>query len=541
MDGTAQRVTGAEAVIAAFVAAGMPAIFGVPGGGSSLDLIAAAQASGLRFVLARTESGAGIMASALAELTHRPVGLLTTRGPGVSNAANGIANAALERAPVVMIADGFGAAEARFATHQLFDQAAMLAPVTRAALRTRETPPGEAALGALAAALGAPRGPAYLELAGDSARAPTPAAAPFAAPTLPAPDAPTIAVARALLDRAQRPAVIVGLEACDPARAAATRALVEALQAPALVTYKAKGVIPDAHPLFAGVFTGGAAEAPLLHEADLIVLAGADPVEFIAQPWRYAAPVLDLATAPRRPHYLEPACTLIGAWEQAALAEGLAPRPWPANAPAAHRAAWRAALDNGPTGNRGLSPTAVVRITQAACRAAAADPRVAVDAGAHMFPCTSFWEAERPGDLLISNGLATMGYALPAAIAAAWHDPRRGAIAFTGDGGLLMALGELATAAALGVNLTVVVFNDAALSLIAIKTGGRELPSGALGWPEVDFASVMRGLGGRAWRVTDEAGLAAALREALTANGPCLVDVWTDPSSYPRQITALRG
>jgi acetolactate synthase-1/2/3 large subunit len=539
MDAAAATMTGAEAVIAAFVDAGMPAIFGVPGGGSSLDLIAAAKRAGLPFVLARTETGAAIMASALAELTGRPVGLLTTRGPGVSNAANGIANASLERAPVIMIADGFGVAEARYATHQLFDQRAMLAPVTRAALSAREAGAGAAAAAALQAALGAPAGPAYLELAGDVARAACAAAAPSTAPALPAPDPAAVAAARSLMARASRPVVIAGLEAATPARAAATRALVEALACPALVTYKAKGVIPDTHLLFGGVFTGGAAEVPLLAEADLIVLAGADPVEFIAQPWRYNAPVLDLALWARAPHYVVPAVEVAGAWELAPLADAAAPRPWPDLA--ARREAWRAALDNGPSGNRGISPSAIVRVVQTACRTAGADPRVAVDAGAHMFPATSFWEADRPRDLLISNGLATMGYALPAGIAAAWHDPARGAIAFTGDGGLLMALGELATAAALGVNLVVVVFNDATLSLIDIKTGGRDLPEGALGWPEVDFAAVMQGLGGRAWRVTDEAGLAAAMGEALAAAGPALLDVWTDPSSYPRQIAALRG
>ena len=124
--------TGAEAMVHCFVEAEMPAIFGVPGGGSSLDIIAAAKAAGIPFVLARTENGAGIMASALAELTHKPVGLLTTRGPGVSNAANGMANAALERAPVILIADGFAVRESGYVTHQLFDQVAMMAPVTRA-------------------------------------------------------------------------------------------------------------------------------------------------------------------------------------------------------------------------------------------------------------------------------------------------------------------------------------------------------------------------------------------------------------------------
>ncbi|MEN0076142.1 MAG: thiamine pyrophosphate-dependent enzyme, partial [Paracraurococcus sp.] len=211
---------------------------------------------------------------------------------------------------------------------------------------------------------------------------------------------------------------------------------------------------------------------------------------------------------------------------------------------ARHREAWLAALANGPTlpgGNRGLSPQAVVALAAASCREAGRAPRVAVDAGAHMFPCTTFWPAERPGDLLISNGLATMGFGLPAGIAAALLDPARGALAFTGDGGLLMALGELATAVVLGVKLAIVVFNDATLSLIDIKKGGRDLPGGALAWPEADFAGIMQSLGGIGLRATDEAGYRDALAAALAAPGPALVDVRVDPGSYPAQIKALRG
>lgn len=537
------RVTGAEAVIAGFAAAGMPAIFGVPGGGSSLDLLAAAKKAGIPFVLARTENGAGIMASALAELTHRPVGLLTTRGPGVSNAANGMANASLERAPVILVADGFGAKEAGFATHQLFDQAAMMAPVTRAQRRTAEVPAGRAVVEALHAALAAPRGPAYLELAGDKARGETEAPPAFHTPALAPIGSAEIAGAMRLIAAAQRPVVIAGLEATEPARCAALRRLVEALGCPALVTYKAKGVIPDAHPLFGGVFTGGAAEVALMREADLILLAGADPVEFISQPWRFDAPVIEMATCAPELRYVTPDLVLTGAWQRAAvsLAEGAPRRAWPEGRVTALREGWAASLRNTAHGNRGMAPSDIVIEAQSALRVLGADPRVAVDAGAHMFPCTTFWQCERPGDLLISNGLATMGYALPAAIAAAWHDPARGALAMTGDGGLLMCAGELATAAALRLNLTILVFNDATLSLIDIKKDARDLPEGALDWPEADFATVMRGFGGSAWRVSDAAGLRAALREAQATPGPRLIDVRTDPSSYPAQIKALRG
>jgi len=540
------QVSGAEAVVEALADAGVVRIFGVPGGGSSLDLIAAARARGMEFVLARQETAAVIMAAATAELSGRPGAVLVTRGPGVGNAANGMAHASLDRAPVLLVADGFTAAERAYANHQWFDHAAMLAPVTKGAAQV--VAPGAAAgpmtAALLAKAMQAPRGPVLLELSGAAARAPA-GAMPVTGMAVPSavPDAAALAEARRLLAKARRPMLVAGLEAVEPDACMALRKLVEALGCPALVTYKAKGVVPDAHPFFAGVFTGGEAEAPVMAEADLILLAGADPVEFIPQPWRYAAPVIDLGTAPRPVQYRAPAVALYGllAPALAALTEGARRSDWAAREIAARREAWLRCLANAPGGNRGLSPQAVVEMAQAACRRVGADPRVSVDAGAHMFPATTFWQAERPGDLLISNGLATMGFALPAGIAAALHDPARGALAFTGDGGLLMALGELATAAALGVKLVVVVFNDGTLSLIDIKKGGRELPEGALGWPTADFAGVMRSLGGLGLRARDEAEYAAALERALAAEGPALVDVLVDPGSYPAQIKALRG
>jgi acetolactate synthase-1/2/3 large subunit len=538
--------TAADAVVAALVDAGVSRLFGVPGGGSSLDLVAAAHRRGLPFALARHETAAVIMAATTAEITGRPGAVLVTRGPGVANAANGMAHASLDRAPVLLLADGFTGAERAFANHQWFDQAAMLAPVTKAAAKAVEpgTAAGPMAAALLAAALAAPRGPVLLEMSGAAARAPAASAPPPGAPAAGAPDAEALAAVRRLLAGAERPVVVAGVEAAAAEAAAALLRLVEALGCPALVTYKAKGVVPDAHPLFAGVFTGGAAEAPVLREADLILLAGADPVEFIPQPWRYAAPVAEIGTAPRSTHYTTPAAALYGplAPAFAALAARARPGAWTARAIGDRRATWLGRLANAPAGgNRGLSPQAVVEAAQGACRRAGADPRVAVDAGAHMFPATTFWQASRPADLLISNGLSTMGFALPAAIAAALHDPARGALAFTGDGGLLMALGELATAAALGARLVVVVFNDASLSLIDIKRDARALPEGALGWPRADFTAAMRAFGGVALHAATEEEYAAALDRALAASGPALIDVQVDPESYPAQIKALRG
>jgi len=534
--------TAADAVVAAFAAAGTRRIYGVPGGGSSLDLIAAAKARGLDFVLARHETSAVIMAATEAELSGAPGVALCTRGPGVGNAANGMAHAMLDRAPVVLLADGFAPAERAFATHQYFDHAAMLAPVTKAQLSVGQMAAGEAATRAIAAVLAAPRGAALIELSGSAAK--QPAAIPVAqSPPPPMPRPEAVEAARRILAGARRPVVILGLEAAEPGIAAWARHLVAGLGCPALVTYKAKGVIPDEDPHFAGIFTCGAAEGPVLDRADTVVMVGADPVEFIPKPWRWDVPVLEVATAPRALPYRVPAAAVTGALAPAleGLARGAARSDWQPHEIASLREAWLRALANDPRRGAGIGPQRVVEITQQQCRAAGFDPRVAVDAGAHMFPATTNWHCARPGDLLISNGLATMGFALPAAIAAALHDPARGALAFTGDGGLLMGLGELATACVLGARVVVVAFNDATLSLIDIKTDGRDLPAGALGWPRADLAGAMRAMGGIGLRAETEAELAQAMAQAARARGPVLIDAAVDPSGYAAQIRALRG
>ena len=541
MDTVTTTTTAADAIVRAFAAAGTKRIYGVPGGGSSLDLIAAAKACGLDFVLARHETSAVIMAATDAELSGAPGVALCTRGPGVGNAANGMAHAALDRAPVVLLADGFAPAERAFATHQYFDHAAMLAPVTKAQLSVGQMAAGDAAAQAIAATLAAPRGAALIELSGSAAKQPAPVPASVSLPGLPAPDTAAIAAARRVLAGAKRPVIVAGLEAVDAAPE--LRALVAALGCPVLITYKAKGVVADADAHFAGIFTCGAAEGPVMDRADAVIMVGADPVEFIPKPWRWPVPVIEVATAPRALPYAAPAAALSGAIAPAltALAEGAARSAWDAAEIASLREGWLRALANDPKRGAGIGPQRLVEITQQAARKAGFDPRVAVDAGAHMFPATTFWQCERPGDLLISNGLATMGFAVPAAIAAALHDPARGAIAFTGDGGLLMGLGELATAAVLGARVVVVAFNDATLSLIDIKKETRDLPGGALGWPRADLAAAMRSMGGLGLSANTEAELAQAMEQACAASGPVLIDVAVDPSGYPAQIKALRG
>lgn len=535
--------TVAAALIDALCANGARRIFGLPGGGSSLDIIEAARRRRMPFVLARQETAAVMMAAATAELDGSIGVALVTKGPGTANAANGTAHAALDRAPVAVITDGFSPQIRAYVTHQWFDQRAMLAPVARGhGLLAQGDAAGD--IDRLLALTRAPqRGPVHIELTGPAARRTIvrPRARRIEAPLAQASES-ALGEARRLLAKARRPVVVAGLEARERRSASAVRRFVRALGCPALVTYKAKGVIADHDPHYFGIFTGGASEQPSVQESDLIVLVGLDPVELILQPWPYRIPVLDVACARHPVHYVDPAQGVYGALAASvrALAQGVRRSAWTPQAIAEHRLALRVSLGYAGCG-AGLTPNQVVETAVEAAQSLPRWPRATVDAGAHMFSATAFWPCYEPNGLLISNGLASMGFALPAAIASALHEPGRTTIAFTGDGGLLMCLGELATAVQTRARIVVVVFNDASLSLIDIKQRSRKLPAQGVRWTRPDFAAVMTGLGGRGYRAATIGEYRKALHAALRGKGPALIDVRVDPSGYPRQLAALRG
>ena len=529
----------AEYLLAALARRGTKRIYGVPGGGSSLDIIAAAERFGIGFILARHEGNAAMMAVADAEVTGAPGVVLTTKGPGMMNALNGIACAALERAPVLLLTDGFTEKQLSYITHQVFDQRAATAELVKGYTQARSDNPAAEIEALLNLATQAPIGPVHLDLTSEAVRR-------LAGELLPSPsntktplDADALATARAMLAAARKPVILAGVEAV--AAAEPLRALVAALGCPALVTYKAKGVIADTDAHFVGIFTGGSLEAPCVQEADLIILAGLDPVELILQPWRYTAPVLDIGLRAHPVHYVAPTASLHGALGPAftALMENAQRSAWDGSAITAYRDTMRAALTW--QGSGGVAPPRIVTLAQEAARHAGRRPRISVDAGAHMFSATAFWECTAPRDVLISNGLASMGFALPAALAAALENPTDGAIAFTGDGGLMMCIAEIATAAEADAPCITIVFNDGALSLIDIKQQQRQLPPEGVRWARPDFAAITEGFGATGFRASTEAEYIAALDAAFALKGPSLIDVTVDPAGYAAQLQAMRG
>ncbi|MGE0553960.1 MAG: thiamine pyrophosphate-binding protein [Gemmatimonadales bacterium] len=533
-----QGRTLAEAIVGACRSAGVRRIFGIPGGGSGLDLIEAATKAELDFVLTRSETAAVIMAAVTAELDGTLAVALTGRGPGLANAVNGIAHAWLDRSPVLVITEGIDPGQESWVTHQTFDQLALVAPITKARARLDGADPSGQVTRLMNAALAVPMGPVLLELPPIVARQPSPAIEPPRPAPLPSPRSDRIDDAVRLLGGAERPVIVAGLDAREEGVASGLAALAQRLSCPVLTTYKAKGVVDSTDPLVVGLYTGGSAEAECVGAADLIVTVGLDAVELIPAPWRYLAPVLRVATHGSPIDYHEPRVLLEGpiAANLERLRAAVGPSGWRAERIAAFRVAMEARLDQGSA--TGLDARALVETVG---RMAPPSHRLTVDAGAHMVSAMAYSVAHRPFDVLISNGLATMAFALPAAIASALRDPERLAIAITGDGGLLMCLGELHTAVERGCRLIVLVANDGSLSLIDLKQQKRGFRPVGVRWARRDFARVMEGLGGTAYHARTGEELDRTLERALAATGPVLIDAQVDPTGYGRQLEALRG
>jgi len=527
-----------DKLVARFRTLGVERMFGVPGGGSSLELIEAAGRVGIDFVLCKTETAAALMAAVSAELTGVPGVVLTGIGPSAASVVNGVAYASLERAPLILITDAADR-DGTLSPHQVFDQQAMFAPITKGTLRLTAGNAGTAMDSLIQSTLVDPYGPIHFDLSVKEARArvvqelnPGDMAS---LETYPDIDEPLGNMAQ-LLSRSRRPVIIVGHQARRPGISEKLRDLVDRIGCPVLSTYKAKGVIPDDDPWFVGLFTGGTAEGDTLSKADLILTLGLDPIETIPAPWTYVAPVGVVLQGMSEEFPFTPAVCLDGSLSAnvETLTENASGSDWHTSEVGELRARLRARL-----ALRGHGHTAG-SIVDALAKAAPSGTRLAVDAGAHMFSAMARWPAAQPHDVLKSNGLSTMGFALPAAIASYLNDPGRPVIALIGDGGMLMCLAELSTAAHLNIPLTVVVVNDAALSLIDIKQRRLQHPVSGVRYPAVDFATAARGLGCQAWTVGTDESIEKVLPMAFSAQVPSVIDVTADPDGYGDQMTALR-
>jgi len=483
--------TVADVVVDGLHRAGTPRIFGVPGRGAQLLLVEAARRRGLSVVLAHDEAAACVMAAVTGDLVSAPGAALAAPGPGVAAAATGVARAILDRSPMILVTDRHPE-NVHGCKASLFVQAASASHWTAHAGQLAMTEP---------------RGPVHLDVPAEVAGAPAVPLATASRPEpLPPPDPRVLDEAGRLLAGASRPVLIAGLQCRTATDAQWLRALAEALPAPVLVTLRAKGILPDPHPLMLGVLTAGGAEAELLGRADLIVALGLDAIEASPAFWMTTAPLLHLAPSPATGEWHRPVVPVVG--EIALTIEELAPR-----LRGRARADWDVAeldrlkralrpLQGGATGRPGPE-----RVTRLAREATPAGTIAALDAGPYAAAVAASWDAVAPGEFLASYGPATTGFALPAAIAAHLVHPERRVVCFTGGEGFLAALSELPTATRLRAPIVVIALADGSFDAPeVVRVGQRfDVPSAA---------------------ADSEAAFAQALAKALRTDGPALIAAW---------------
>lgn len=539
-----ERLTAAELLVRCLEVEGVSHVFGVPGE-ENIDVLDALAGSPVRFVPTRHESGAAFIANVLGRLTGRAGVCLATLGPGATNMLTGVADATQDFAPVVAITGQTALAHMHKESHQAIDTRQMYEPVTKWSVRVLrgETVP-EIVGKAFRLAEAEKPGAVHVELPEDVAESPVdgePRAvrrAPRGDDDAPEPAEAAIRAAAACIREARQPVILAGNGVIRAHATETLRQFAHNLGIPVLNTFMAKGVLPPDDPL--SLLTVGlqSRDYPMaaLEEADLVVAVGYDAIEYAPERWNPGGrvPVVHIGRTPPDPEVDYPACAeVIGALATSLERVGAAVGR---RAPSARAAAWRALveariLNAGPApregrhARAGLDPREALRPLQSWMDRGAT---VVSDVGAHKVWVARHLQTGRPNSVLISNGFASMGIAVPGAIAAKLAHPDRPAIALAGDGGFLMTCMELETARRLATPVTVIVWADGGYGLISWKQELKFGRSFGTSFDNPDLARLAEAFGAHYAYAGTAESIAALLEKAATADRSTIIEVPID-------------
>lgn len=534
----------ADKLAATLKAWGATHAFGIPGN-DVLETVRACEEAGIRFVLAKSEPAAAFMADAVSQITGKPQVLIPALGPGIANATAGIAGALMERTPLVVLTGEMGTANAEIYNHQAFDHVALARPIVKYAATLNGARPAQQLARALDIATSFPAGPVMLNVPADIGRADSKesfVASPVVLAKTGLPPAEAARV-RQLVARAKRPLALLGRGVVRPGCAGFAREFLESWRVPFFATYKAKGVVDEAHPLCLGAVglspIVDAANMKLVAEADLILPIGFDPIELRdawVDAWPREAAVVTLDWGPLN-HRVFPLGTECYGDLPTLLAQLASMDEKGASAWAPERL--RECVEKVAHIVRPRAPEGAISpagLFQAVSNRVAKDWWMSVDVGAHRILANHAVRCRAPGQLLQSNGLGCMGYAIPAAIGAALAAPGAPVVALVGDGCALMTAGELPLAAELGLPIVVVVLNDSALSLIKLKQSKMRLAPRAVDFKGPRFDALGEACGAKGYRATTQAEFEAAFDAALKSKRFSVIDAVVDPSEYMEQM-----
>ena len=524
---------------------GVEYMFGVPGE-ENVDIMDVLLESPIKFITARHEQGAAFMADVYGRLTGKAGVCLSTLGPGATNLITGVADADMDRAPVVAIAGQGATTRMHKESHQILDLVNMFEPITKYATQIREPEiVTEIVRKAFKVAQTEKPGSCFIDFPENIAGAEVTGKRPIEVQKAYTSTPPDFKIEQAahIISDAKCPIILAGNGIIRAGASASLVSFAEVLHIPVATTFMAKGAIPFSHELSLG--TVGLKAKDLVsfgfEKADVVICVGYDMVEYHPEQWNpdccKTIVHIDASPAEVDEHYIVEVGVL------GDLGEALRAIAWKAKPHEGYffrrlrQAIVREMAEYAEDQSFPLKPQKIVWDLR---QALAPEDIVISDVGAHKMWIARMYQAEHPNTCVISNGFASMGIAVPGAIAAKLACPERKVLAVTGDGGFMMNSQEIETALRVGTSLVILIWNDSEYGLITwhqLRDFGR--PS-HIGFKNPDFVKYAESFGAKGYRVERASDLASTLKQALADDTVAIIDCPVDYSENMKLTRKLK-
>ncbi|MYU60928.1 acetolactate synthase AlsS [Lactobacillus salivarius] len=537
---------GADAIIDSLVNHDVKYVFGVPG--AKIDRVFEklehpTNEKAPQLIITRHEQNAAFMAQGIGRITGKPGVVLTTSGPGVSNLATGLVTATAEGDPVLAISGQVQRTDLLRLTHQSMDNVVLLAPVTKYAAEVQEPENiSEVIANAYQEAEAAKQGASFVSVPQDvtDSEVKTAPIAPMPAPVL----GPASPVESTLLAQriktAKLPVLLLGMRASDPETTKSIRNLVEETHLPVVETFQGAGIIPreleDDFFGRVGLFRNQPGDQLLKH-ADLVITVGYDPIEYEPRNWNNEGDaniiVIDSMRAEVDKNF-QPERELVGDISQ--TLDFLLPYMKGFKLPESSREYLDGLQeklklrDEPPAVTENQVTSHPLSIIQALQDRVTDDMTVSVDVGSFYIWMARHFRSYNPRHLLFSNGMQTLGVALPWAISAALVRPNTQIVSVSGDGGFLFSSQDLETAVRLGLNIVHIIWNDGHYDMVKFQEELKYGKSAGVNFGSVDFVKYAESFGATGLRVEKAQDLEKVLDQAFATEGPVVVDIPVDYS-----------
>lgn len=527
---------GAELFVGCLENEGVKFIFGIPGE-ENLDIMEALVDSPIRFITTRHEQGAAFMADVYGRLTGKAGVCLSTLGPGATNLVTGVADANMDRAPLVAIAGQAATTRMHKESHQHLDLVSLFRPISKYSVPIIEPEViPEIVRKAFKQAQAEKPGVSFIDfpenIAEEHVKESLHPLKVQTAPT-PAPPPEKILQAAEILANAKYPIILAGNGVVRARASEQLLHLAETLNIPVACTFMAKGVIPFSHRCALGAVGLQAHDyvACGFDRADVVICVGYDMVEYSPELWHpdREKQIIHIDPMPAEvdTHYIL-ACGITGDIGESLIALASVARPQPAF----HATKLREIIVEEVTAgeNDTAFPLKPQRVISDLRKVLDNEDIVICDVGAHKMWMARLYQTESPNTCIISNGFAAMGIALPGAIAAKLAFPERTAVAVVGDAGFMMNSQEIETALRINTPLVILIWRDDKYGLIEWHQLRRFNRESNVAFGNPDFVKYAESFGAKGYRVSAADELVPILKQAIADQTVVVIDCPVDYS-----------